>query len=473
MIAIGYFHNLALSSKGQLWCWGASPQQVRATHARRASTPSTPATAPASSPLMVGPDPHLVPQLVDTQNVRGKIVQMSAGWHHSCIINNVGTIYTWGLNFDGQLGSGDRKQVQIPSEVKIRTDHQPDNVKGKTTDVEAESVEVTKSLVACGGDFTVYIDDDGRIYATGNMHLQATNEKETNNSRVIMMKTTKRVIKIPASRSNNKFLFQYVDRIDIMFPFAIDDLQRKPIEPALNPLSSMVDFKKKSWADDVILILKPWVNEEILLGNPNMAAKFAYHTKNYSDCLKFSLKTLKNFPQDDQLYFTHQDLDDSDTRKRDELKIIISNSISKRIKDISMNILNEEPYSIVDSSLFASLPCCCDELKYCVKRVPLSITNVSEIDLSNRAAQTIDKCMSLFPIDTKLWETCFRLAKDFFVANNLSVEELEAVLRKYMESDATAMASAIMFSNDCGQYNDILTPKFYLNMCSEILDTWG
>lgn len=31
-------------------------------------------------------------------------LQMAAGWHHSCLLNNYGTLYTWGLNFDGQLG---------------------------------------------------------------------------------------------------------------------------------------------------------------------------------------------------------------------------------------------------------------------------------------------------------------------------------------------------------------------------------
>lgn len=289
------------------------------------------------------------------------------------------------------------------------------------------------------------------------------------------MKTTKRVIKIPTCRISSKFIFQYVDRIDIMFPFDIDDLQRKPIEPALNPLTSMSDFKKKSWADDIVLTLRPWINEEDLIGNPNMAAKLAYHNKNYSHSLKYLLTTLKRLPQQDQFYLKHHDdIDDVNyARKRDELKIIISNAISKRIKDICMTILNEEPYSVIDSSVFHNLPCCCDELKYSMRRIPLSVVNIADVDMSVKAAQIVDKCMSLFPIDTDLWETCFRLSKDFFMENHLSSEQLEIVLRKFMEKNATTMASAIMFSNDCAEYNDILTPKFYLNMCSEILDTWG
>ena len=68
------------------------------------------------------------------------------------------------------LGSGDRKQVQIPTEVKLKIETQPD--KGnKSPDKEIANMK-TKALIACGGDFTIFIDDDGRIFATGNMHLQ-------------------------------------------------------------------------------------------------------------------------------------------------------------------------------------------------------------------------------------------------------------------------------------------------------------
>lgn len=63
-------------------------------------------------------------------------------------------------------GSGSRKQVVIPTEVKTRPDPQPEAKGSRSPDSEDN---VTKALVACGGDFTIYIDDDGKIYATGNM----------------------------------------------------------------------------------------------------------------------------------------------------------------------------------------------------------------------------------------------------------------------------------------------------------------
>ncbi|KAJ8731958.1 hypothetical protein PYW08_014688 [Mythimna loreyi] len=527
-IAVGYFHNLALTSKGDVWVWGASPQQVRAAAARRAAdtppdapaAPGTPdphllpqrvdtqhvrgeivqvtyipqqvraaaarraADTPPDAPAAPGtPDPHLLPQRVDTQHVRGEIVQLSAGWHHSFILNNAGTLYGWGLNFDGQIGSGDRKLITIPTEIKIRTDSQTDIVKNtnaKTPEVETKDLK-TNAMVKCGGDFTVYIDNEGRVFVSGNIHLRYLTEKDRGGSRVIMMKTTKRVIKIPASRSNNKFQFQQVDRIDIMFPFDVDDLQRKPIEARLNPLASMNDFKKKSWADDMILILKPWLNEESFKSNCNLAAKFAYHNKMYSDCLRLLLDNLKTDLQNDPTYMTHTIIEDggpnNDTKtfpKQEELKLIIKNIMSKRIKEVSLSILNEEQYPVIDPDIYNALPCCCDELKYRVKGASSkSSVNMSECDISIKAAQIIDKCMSIFPVDTELWELCFRLSKNFFIENHLSISKLEVVLRKYMESDATTMAAAIMYSNDCAQYSKILSPKFYLNMCSQVLDTWG
>ena len=243
----------------------------------------------------------------------------------------------------------------------------------------------------------------------------------------------------------------------------------------------MNDFKKKSWADDMILILKPWLNEGNFKGNCNLAAKFAYHNQIYSDCLRLLLDNLKHEVQNDPTYMTHTAVKDGDLNnetksfpKKEDLQLIIKNIMSKRIKEVSLSILNEVTYPVIDPSIYNALPCCCDESKY-RKKGALSKTtvNILECDVSIKAAQIIDKCMSIFPVDTELWEVCFRLSKNFFIENSLSISKLEVVLRKYMESDATTMAAAIMYSNDCAQYSKILSPKFYLNMCSQVLDTWG
>lgn len=265
-----------------------------------------------------------------------------------------------------------------------------------------------------------------------------------------------------------------------MFPFDIEGLQRKPIEPQSNPLTSHEDFDKKTWADSVILLLKPWINEENLSANLNMSAKLTYHNKLYAECLRLLLDNLKCSPQEDHLYRKHSNLPDCEgpdkakLQTKEELKFVITDIMSKRIKAISLSILNEDPYPTIDASTYQKLPCCCDEASYFANTVTSkSIVNINEQNLSLIAANIIDKCISMFPVDSELWETCFRLSKNFYLENNLCIAELERVLRKYMESNATTMAAAIMYSNDCAQYSKILSPKFYLNMCSQVLDTWG
>jgi len=41
--------------------------------------------------------------------------QVSCGCHHSALLTNEGVLYMWGRNLDGQLGSGTRKEIPIPT----------------------------------------------------------------------------------------------------------------------------------------------------------------------------------------------------------------------------------------------------------------------------------------------------------------------------------------------------------------------
>lgn len=43
------------------------------------------------------------------------IPQISAGCHHNALITRDGSLYTWGRNFDGQIGNGTRRDVSIPT----------------------------------------------------------------------------------------------------------------------------------------------------------------------------------------------------------------------------------------------------------------------------------------------------------------------------------------------------------------------
>lgn len=41
--------------------------------------------------------------------------QVSCGCHHSALLTREGVLYMWGRNLDGQLGSGTRKEIPIPT----------------------------------------------------------------------------------------------------------------------------------------------------------------------------------------------------------------------------------------------------------------------------------------------------------------------------------------------------------------------
>lgn len=79
--------------------------------------------------------------------------------------------------------------MYIPTEIKLRTDTpteanidtvSPSGFKqfmsskssnAKTPD-EDSTEYTTKAIIACGGDYTIYVDDDGKIFITGNTQQQ-------------------------------------------------------------------------------------------------------------------------------------------------------------------------------------------------------------------------------------------------------------------------------------------------------------
>lgn len=189
LLASGYFHVLALTQTQRLFVWGSHPQSLRlqAQSSRRAraqqqqlssaSNPSSsqesgqasksspPSTGQSSNFLNYGTSPHLssmisqplsmppiqshlVPNLVNTSNIDGKIVNMVAGSNHSVILTMDGEVYTWGRNSEGQLGHGARKEQKQPTMILTLNDR--------------HIVEV-----ACGSDFTLVVDTSARLWGWG------------------------------------------------------------------------------------------------------------------------------------------------------------------------------------------------------------------------------------------------------------------------------------------------------------------
>lgn len=85
MIAItaGRQHTCALSSSGGVYCWGYNTDGELGL----GSTSSSVLTAP-NTPVMTG------------------VVQVTAGYYHTCALTSLGTVTCWGGNDSGQLGNG-------------------------------------------------------------------------------------------------------------------------------------------------------------------------------------------------------------------------------------------------------------------------------------------------------------------------------------------------------------------------------
>ena len=55
---------------------------------------------PASKDML-----HLVPSLLDMSAIEGSIEAIACGNQHTVILTSMGTVYTFGRNVDGQLGT--------------------------------------------------------------------------------------------------------------------------------------------------------------------------------------------------------------------------------------------------------------------------------------------------------------------------------------------------------------------------------
>ncbi len=97
-IALGSYHSIALSSDGKVYTWGSG------NFGQLGNQTFTDTSVPVA---------------VDTNGVlSGKtIIQVAAGYNHSIALASDGTIYTWGDNSIGQLGNGTFTGTNVPIAV--------------------------------------------------------------------------------------------------------------------------------------------------------------------------------------------------------------------------------------------------------------------------------------------------------------------------------------------------------------------
>lgn len=135
-------------------------------------------------------DLHLSPQPVSLDNIEGKILSIHCGSQHSAILTKNGRLYTWGRNLEGQLGHGSRISARNPTLVV-----------GFSDDVICHA--------DCGSDFTICMSDTGTVFGWGSNaggqlgKPPIETDGKSENTKVLVMKTTKRIIKLQHGLQNS------------------------------------------------------------------------------------------------------------------------------------------------------------------------------------------------------------------------------------------------------------------------------
>ncbi|XP_025012510.1 ultraviolet-B receptor UVR8 isoform X2 [Ricinus communis] len=87
---------------------------------------------------------------VKVSGLQKEIMQISAGYHHSCAITVDGELYMWGRNSNGQLGLGKKAQRIVPLPTKV------EYLNG-----------LTIKLVALGSEHSIAVTDRGEALSWG------------------------------------------------------------------------------------------------------------------------------------------------------------------------------------------------------------------------------------------------------------------------------------------------------------------
>lgn len=133
-VAAGMWHTCAVDQHGDVWCWGWTD---RGRTGIGSPAPST-VTSPARVPL---PDGTVA-------------VQVTAGDDHTCVVDDVGSLWCWGAGEAGQIGDGatvDR--------------HSPVQIVG--SDVTAVTAGPQRTCATVGGDVHCWGDNRAGQLAAG------------------------------------------------------------------------------------------------------------------------------------------------------------------------------------------------------------------------------------------------------------------------------------------------------------------
>lgn len=123
---VGASHTCAVTSDGNIWCWGNN----------------------ASGQLGTGDTmPRSMPTRIDNSMLGTQITSLQCGAQHTCAVTAKPALWCWGSNAYGQLGVGDTMDRSTPTLVKLPT---------------------TVGRVGTGGTYTCAFDTLGAVWCWGN-----------------------------------------------------------------------------------------------------------------------------------------------------------------------------------------------------------------------------------------------------------------------------------------------------------------
>jgi alpha-tubulin suppressor-like RCC1 family protein/pimeloyl-ACP methyl ester carboxylesterase len=95
MVAAGYSHSLAITADGHLWTWGSYSLERPGLNAGVTATEAMPTQVPGFTGVLA----------------------IAAGTFHTAVLANDHTVWTWGINDNGELGNGSTRDSTTPVHV--------------------------------------------------------------------------------------------------------------------------------------------------------------------------------------------------------------------------------------------------------------------------------------------------------------------------------------------------------------------
>lgn len=138
-VACGGSHTCALLDTGNVRCWGSSS--------------SGQLGYPGVSSVGVSDTPQSFATAHGEVSIGGKVLQVTGGYGHTCVLMDTGAVRCWGSNNHGQLGYGNTNDIGDDETPAIAGDI---NVGGKVVQV------------AAGGYHTCALLDTGNVRCWGN-----------------------------------------------------------------------------------------------------------------------------------------------------------------------------------------------------------------------------------------------------------------------------------------------------------------